>query len=262
MLRRIFHVVSAGVSIVCGLVVGFECIRPLARWLGVNQYSEFRWYHTPELHPGLPSLNEVIVLACFVVISLVLQLSTLVLTSMICSCDDCNDALYTVSDVGISVYDYVSFPVRYIFDIPRELPYGQYWKVGDYHIRRGGRPQSITHNGDQHWSDVYGNPHRDNDRPAVIRSNGDRLWYRHGRLHRVGGPALITRHGYYYHQDGEIHRDHDEPAAITRDSYTWYIHGVCRRSDTELPSNIYPNAQYYEFTDETGTIYTPYCVKM
>lgn len=33
--------------------------------------------------------------------------------------------------------------------------------------------------------------HRD-DGPALIRSNGERRYYRHGLLHRLDGPALVS----------------------------------------------------------------------
>ena len=39
-------------------------------------------------------------------------------------------------------------------------------------------------------------PHRDGDLPAVIRGNGDLLFYKLGKLHREGGlPAIILHDG-------------------------------------------------------------------
>lgn len=37
--------------------------------------------------------------------------------------------------------------------------------------------------------------HLDGDEPAIIRANGDLLYYRFGKLHRVGGPAVILSDG-------------------------------------------------------------------
>ena len=39
-------------------------------------------------------------------------------------------------------------------------------------------------------------PHRDGDLPAIIRGNGDVLYYKNGKLHRDGGqPAIILHNG-------------------------------------------------------------------
>lgn len=39
-------------------------------------------------------------------------------------------------------------------------------------------------------------PHRD-DGPAIICPNGSRYWYRHGHLHREGGPAVIEPFNHF-----------------------------------------------------------------
>ena len=40
------------------------------------------------------------------------------------------------------------------------------------------------------WRDKEGRTHRLNG-PAFIFANGDRSWYRHGKIHRDDGPARI-----------------------------------------------------------------------
>lgn len=80
--------------------------------------------------------------------------------------------------------------------------------------------------------------HNDNDQPAVIDDNGEHLWFRHGLLHRDGGPARTwTRPGGWtssapagyradfprleWYRDGERHRE-DGPALIHGDSREEY----------------------------------------
>lgn len=45
--------------------------------------------------------------------------------------------------------------------------------------------------------------HRE-DGPAIVMTNGTRMWYDHGRLHRTDGPAVMLAGGmnswYIYHQ--------------------------------------------------------------
>lgn len=60
--------------------------------------------------------------------------------------------------------------------------------------------------------------HRD-DGPARIYSNGTKQYYKHGYLHRVGGPAVQANHEYckktVYYFEGVIHNSNG-PAYIER----------------------------------------------
>jgi hypothetical protein len=43
--------------------------------------------------------------------------------------------------------------------------------------------------------------------PAVVRVNGDKAWYRAGKLHRVGGPAVVRVNGdKAWYRAGKLHR--------------------------------------------------------
>ena len=44
-------------------------------------------------------------------------------------------------------------------------------------------PSIISYGARQWWQ--YGELHRDDDLPAVIRSDGTQFWYLHGQLHRT-----------------------------------------------------------------------------
>ena len=85
-----------------------------------------------------------------------------------------------------------------------------------------------------------GQLHRDNDLPAVIRSDGTQYWYKNGRLHRdCDLPASIYSDGTHetqrWYNNGKCHRDGDLPAIIeiiendnNIKSYmgTYFINGV------------------------------------
>ena len=46
------------------------------------------------------------------------------------------------------------------------------------------------------------------DGPAIIYDNGDLGWARHGRYHRIGGPALVLADGQYrWYIDGILYTD-------------------------------------------------------
>lgn len=65
------------------------------------------------------------------------------------------------------------------------------------------RPPDYTqYDGLQCWHDGNGQPHSDNDQPAMTRPNGEKIYCRHGVRHRDGGPAHIHPDGreeWYQH---------------------------------------------------------------
>jgi len=86
---------------------------------------------------------------------------------------------------------------------------------------------------DQHGRVIYrdelGRPHRDNDQPAVIYSNGGKEWWINGERHRDNDqPAVIYSNGdKIWYKDGKRHRDNDKPAVIYAFGMQhWYKNGV------------------------------------
>ncbi len=80
--------------------------------------------------------------------------------------------------------------------------------------------------------------HRDYDLPAVIQSNGTKMWYQHGKIHREGKPAVIWVNGtncWYKH--GLLHREEGKPARTLKDSTEWYENGLLHREGGE-PAKI------------------------
>jgi len=102
------------------------------------------------------------------------------------------------------------------------------------------------------WYDDQGQRHRD-DGPAIMYASGTESWYRHGLMHREGGPASISKaYKCWYicgkrHRDdgpavvrsngakewwvlGQRHRD-DGPALVTPDKKEWFLNGKRHRED-------------------------------
>lgn len=103
-------------------------------------------------------------------------------------------------------------------------------------------PNSSTKVSAEVWLDANNQRHRDGG-PAVVREDGAKEWYQHGKLHRLNAPAVeggssavygdqfivrpFENHREYWHQ-GERHRE-DGPAQIMGIDYTYYRHGKLHR---------------------------------
>jgi hypothetical protein len=70
------------------------------------------------------------------------------------------------------------------------------------------------------------------DGPAIECANGTRIWYRDNKLHRVDGPAVEWVNGIReWYQEGKRHRE-DGPAIEWSDgSREWYQEGKLHRVD-------------------------------
>lgn len=80
------------------------------------------------------------------------------------------------------------------------------------------------------------------DGPAAENLNGDKLWYKHGKLHRTDGPAKEYTSGTKeWWLNGKLHRT-DGPAAMNANGTKgWYKHGKRHREDG--PAVIYPDSE-------------------
>jgi hypothetical protein len=62
--------------------------------------------------------------------------------------------------------------------------------------------------------------------PAIIYENGDWTWYKHGIVHRDGGPAVRQSGNEIWYQNALPHRE-DGPAIIRSDGTTeFWVRGV------------------------------------
>ena len=67
--------------------------------------------------------------------------------------------------------------------------------------------------------------------PAIVKANGDTMWYFMGETHREDGPAIIKNGIQFYCQHGKFHRT-DGPAIISKNGdRAWYEDGVLIREE-------------------------------
>lgn len=79
-----------------------------------------------------------------------------------------------------------------------------------------------------------------------IDSNGDKVWWRNNKFHRIDGPAIIYSSGEQeWYLNGVRHRE-DGPAVIHPDGYqSWWFHGKRHREDG--PAIILDDNRGYEW---------------
>lgn len=135
-------------------------------------------------------------------------------------------------------------------DLPARIEtsgYSEWWFNGEP-ARPSGGPNIVDHDGTQEWTDTQLRRHRDNDLPAYIRPNGQQVWYQHGEMHRDHNkPAMVGHDGMAlrYFKHGKLHRT-DGPALIDRDGTTaWYIDGreLDAKEIAELQAKLAPRAR-------------------
>ena len=102
--------------------------------------------------------------------------------------------------------------------------------------------------GEKQWY-KHGKLHRD-DGPAVIMPNGYRAykaWYKNGERHREDGPAVICSDGCKaWWRDGKRHRE-DGPAWINPNgTRKWYQNGKLHRDDGPAMINADGTKEWYQ----------------
>lgn len=108
------------------------------------------------------------------------------------------------------------------------------------------QPAIIYPNGDKYYY-RHGKIHRDDDKPAIEHHNGYKEWIMEGVTHRMLGPARIYSDGSVeYWKDNYLHR-FDGPAIITADNHMeWFIHGV--RHNVDNPAIKFANGDMMWYT--------------
>jgi hypothetical protein len=77
---------------------------------------------------------------------------------------------------------------------------------------------------------LNGQLHRE-DGPAIINTNGDKLWYLNDLLHREDGPAIErVNESKHWFLHGECHRA-DGPATEYKDHTRYYLYNKLHRTD-------------------------------
>jgi hypothetical protein len=130
--------------------------------------------------------------------------------------------------------------------------------------------------GTKRWYNSAKKCHRDNDKPAITYTNGDKEWFIDGKHHRDGDkpsceysskklwhtngiltrdndlPAIEYTNGdKYWYKDAKLHRDNDLPAVEKVDGYKeWYQHGLKHRLGNDLPSVLYSDNSKLWYKDD------------
>lgn len=95
-------------------------------------------------------------------------------------------------------------------------------------LENGGTMRLVSRPTTKKWSiyyyDVSGERHNDHG-PSIIHSSGTKIWFKHGKIHREDGPALMTLLGEIWYYQGMIHRLNG-PAEYSREinELCYYIH--------------------------------------
>lgn len=79
--------------------------------------------------------------------------------------------------------------------------------------------------------------------PTFDAFTGMTKYLKHGKLHRLHGPAIIWPHGTLeWFQHGKMHREGDLPASISPGTQVWVKNGN-RHRDGDLPAIIRSNGE-------------------
>ena len=125
--------------------------------------------------------------------------------------------------------------------------YDQETKSIKYH------PAAIYPSGEKQWYN-NGKLHSFNDEPSVIEVSRrgmiiSQFYHKNGELHRDGDkPAYISKFGAQkYYKNGEVHRDGDKPAFVYAMGESYYVNGKLHR-DGDTPAVVAKNGdmKYYK----------------
>lgn len=101
------------------------------------------------------------------------------------------------------------------------IEYGVYHSIND-------KPAIVKPNGDAFWY-YKGNLHRENG-PALLKVNGNYVWYKHGIRHRDDGIAYHNQNSDRYYYEGRLHNTKG-PAIISSVMKEWFSYGKRHRED-------------------------------
>ena len=104
--------------------------------------------------------------------------------------------------------------------------------------RESGPAVEYTNDGTKFWY-RNGKLHRTGG-PAIVYKGGHKEWYRNGRLHRTDGPAIIDDcGGKYWYQNNQLHRTDGPAIEYACGNTYWYINGE-ELSEAEIHAATQP----------------------
>jgi hypothetical protein len=122
---------------------------------------------------------------------------------------------------------------------------------GEYHSAGG--PAIIMSNGTRLWYlhvDSHGNKswwlngklHRE-DGPALEHNDGAKIWYLNGERHRIGGPAYESDYLNTWWIDGKLHREDGPAVEYIGGTVEWWLNDK-EYSKEEWFKQLTPEQQY------------------
>ena len=61
----------------------------------------------------------------------------------------------------------------------------------------------------------------------IVYKNGDKIWYKEGKCHRVDGPACEYANGTkYWYKEGQFHRENGPAMDYANGAKYWYLNGL------------------------------------
>jgi|ERR1035437_5952842 hypothetical protein len=99
------------------------------------------------------------------------------------------------------------------------------------------------------WSNKNNMPHSVKDRPAIIKTNGTKEWYKNGDLHRDNDlPAIVKFNGTLeWYKNGKKHRDGDRPSYISEvGTMAWFYEGNYVNRGEGIPCMISNGCFYFK----------------
>ena len=127
-----------------------------------------------------------------------------------------------------------------------ELPNGEYmtsmpdakrYYNSKEELHREDGPAVIKTNGVKLWF-LNGERHRE-DGPSYENPNGHEEWYRHGEPHREDGPAVTHPNGdKFWYRNGKLHREDGPAEEDIRGYKAWFLNGIRHREDGPAVENF------------------------
>ena len=92
---------------------------------------------------------------------------------------------------------------------------------------------TIRHARWESYTNEWGEPHRE-DGPAlqcIEPGRTEYMWYLHGELHRIGGPAVVNQKVTQWWVNGQLHREDGPALTFGNGSEEWWWKNLPHRDD-------------------------------
>jgi hypothetical protein len=85
-------------------------------------------------------------------------------------------------------------------------------------------------------------------------------WYKNGKLHRDGGPAVCQDGGKFWYKNGKRHREDGPAIEWASGNKEWYVNGMLHRTDG--PATEYNTGHIGFWVNDTLWTHTEFAAKI